>query len=77
MSIIEVNELKKSFKDVNAINGLTLSVNKGELFSLLGENGAGKTTAIKVLCGLLSADSGSVRLFETTYGENEESIKRP
>lgn len=75
MSIIEVNELKKSFKDVNAINGLTLSVNKGELFSLLGENGAGKTTAIKVLCGLLSADSGSVRLFETTYSENEESIK--
>ncbi len=44
--IVEIENLKKSFKDVNAVDGLTFRVKEGELFSFLGVNGAGKSTTI-------------------------------
>jgi ABC-2 type transport system ATP-binding protein len=64
--IIEVNNLVKEFASKRAINGLSFTVNPGEVFGLLGPNGAGKTTTIRVLNGLLPATSGEVRIF----GEN-------
>src|SRR5687767_7167568 len=51
----------KHFKDVVALDGLSFSVPKGQVFGLLGPNGSGKTTAIRILVGLDRADSGSVR----------------
>ncbi len=57
--VIETNNLSKSFKSLVAINNLSLTVNQGEIFGLVGPDGAGKTTLIRLLCGLLNNDSGT------------------
>jgi ABC-2 type transport system ATP-binding protein len=59
---IEISGLVKSFGHTRALDGLDLSVGQGEVHGFLGPNGAGKSTTIRVLLGLLRADSGSVRL---------------
>jgi ABC-2 type transport system ATP-binding protein len=59
---IVVENMTKKFEDVTAVDGLSLEIEKGELFGLLGPNGAGKTTLIKVLCGLVESTSGSVHV---------------
>ncbi|HUW48978.1 MAG TPA: ATP-binding cassette domain-containing protein [Patescibacteria group bacterium] len=59
---IVIENLTKKFEDVTAVDGLSLEIEKGELFGLLGPNGAGKTTAIKILCGLLEPSSGSAHV---------------
>jgi ABC-2 type transport system ATP-binding protein len=59
---VRFNALVKTYGDVRALNGLTLDVPRGQMFGLIGPDGAGKTTAIRVLCGLLRADSGTVRV---------------
>lgn len=59
-SAIKVNTLTKRFDEVIAVNRITFSVNKGEMFGFLGPNGAGKTTTIRMLTGLLTPDSGDV-----------------
>ncbi|MBN1163346.1 MAG: ABC transporter ATP-binding protein [Candidatus Krumholzibacteriota bacterium] len=60
--MIEVQELWKTFGEITAVGGISFHVDEGEIFGLLGPNGAGKTTTISVLCGLLNADSGTVRI---------------
>jgi len=57
--MIEINNLAKSFGDVQALDGLSFSAKDGEITGLLGPNGAGKTTCLRTLYGLLKADSGS------------------
>jgi len=59
-NIIEVSNLNKSFGDVHAVKNLSFVVKEGELFAFLGENGAGKSTTINIICSQLSKDSGSV-----------------
>ncbi len=61
--IIQTVDLEKSFGKVRALDGLTLSVQQGEVHGFLGPNGAGKTTTIRVLLGLLRADAGKATLF--------------
>lgn len=58
--VIRIHNLIKYFKDIKALDGLTLEVRKGEVFGFLGPNGAGKTTSINIICGLLKADDGEV-----------------
>ena len=60
--IIEIDHLNKSFGDIRAVNDLSFQVRPGELFAFLGVNGAGKSTTISILCGLLRQDSGAVRV---------------
>lgn len=59
---ITIENLKKSFGDVHAVNGLNLEIKEGELFGLLGPNGAGKTTVINIMVGLLEPSGGSVNV---------------
>lgn len=61
--LIETQGLLKSFKGINALNGLDLSVPAGSIFGFLGRNGAGKTTTIKLLMGFLKPDAGYARVF--------------
>ena len=57
--IIEIEDLKKHFKEVKAVNGVSLKIKKGELFSILGPNGAGKTTLVRMLTTVLTPTSGN------------------
>jgi ABC-2 type transport system ATP-binding protein len=59
---IEVSSLKKAYGKLQAVDGISFSVNEGEVFSLLGPNGAGKTTTIEILEGLREKDSGDVKV---------------
>ncbi len=61
--IIEVNNLGKSYGSFKAIKNLTFTVNQGELFGLIGPDGAGKTTTFHILGGILSPSCGQVRIF--------------
>ena len=56
---IDVHDLRKSFGTRRVIDGLTMQVPEGEICGFLGGNGSGKTTTIRMLCGLLRPDSGS------------------
>ncbi|GGE23299.1 ABC transporter ATP-binding protein [Marinithermofilum abyssi] len=56
--MIRLEEVTKKFGDFTAVDGVTLSVGKGEIYGLLGANGAGKTTLIRMMCGILSPTSG-------------------
>lgn len=57
-NVIEVKDLTKSFNGKPAVNGIDLTVKRGEIFGFLGPNGSGKTTTIRMLCGLLTPDKG-------------------
>lgn len=59
-TILDVKDLDKSFGDVHAVNSIFFKVKKGELFAFLGVNGAGKSTTISIICGLLKKDKGTV-----------------
>ena len=74
-SMIEVNNLKKYFGDVKAVNGISFEVKKGEVFGLLGPNGAGKTTTIKLLLGLLEPNEGDMKVLGLDPNKNEIEIK--
>jgi ABC-2 type transport system ATP-binding protein len=62
MNPIEVFSLKKYYGNIKAVDGITFSVNQGEIFGLLGPNGAGKTTAIEIMEGLRKGDEGDVKV---------------
>ncbi|MGJ6962407.1 ABC transporter ATP-binding protein [Streptosporangium sp. G11] len=59
--MIEIDDLHKRYGDKIALDGVTFSVKPGEMFGFVGANGAGKTTTMRILMGVLTADSGSVR----------------
>ena len=60
---IDIKELTKSYGELKALNGVNISIKKGEFFGLLGPNGAGKTTTINILTGLVFKESGSTKVF--------------
>jgi pyoluteorin transport system ATP-binding protein len=61
-SVIEVRDLVRKFGNFIAVNHISFEVHRGEIYGLLGPNGAGKTTTFRMLCGLLSASSGTLRV---------------
>lgn len=73
--IIEIKNLKKSFKDIKAVDGISFKVKEGELFAFLGVNGAGKSTTINVICGILPMDEGEVSVCGCNAYENSEKVK--
>lgn len=76
LSALEIIGVTKTFKDVKAVDNVSFSVKKGEIFGFLGPNGAGKTTTIKSILGLLHADSGNIRINGYDIKENEIEAKR-
>jgi ABC-2 type transport system ATP-binding protein len=75
--VIKTNKLTKAFGDFKAVNEITFEVKSGEIFGFLGANGAGKTTAMRILCGLLSPTSGEAMVAGyDVYKENELIKKR-
>ena len=60
--MIKLKNISKSFNDKRALDNLTLNVNSGEIYGLLGANGAGKSTALNLLLGFLDSDSGSIEI---------------
>ncbi|OGU59163.1 MAG: hypothetical protein A2X64_07160 [Ignavibacteria bacterium GWF2_33_9] len=74
--IIQTNKLTKKFGKFVAANELTFEVKKGEIFGFLGANGAGKTTAIRMLCGLSKPSSGSATVAGFDIYTQTESIKK-
>ncbi|MDC0857121.1 ABC transporter ATP-binding protein [Rickettsiales bacterium] len=63
MKVLEINNINKSFSGQNILKDINLSVNSGEVFGLVGVNGIGKTTLIKIILDLLSSDDGEVNIF--------------
>lgn len=77
MSLLSVKDLKKMYPGEKkpALRGVSLSINKGETLGLLGTNGAGKSTTINILAGLISPDSGSVTMFGEDFLKNPAAVK--
>ena len=76
MDAIRIENLTKKYKDVTAVDNLSLSVCKGELFSLLGVNGAGKTTAIKMLSCLAKPTGGDAFLNGKSICRDSDEVKK-
>ena len=76
MALVEIKDLTKSYENVQALNGLSLKIPQGSLFGLLGPNGSGKSTTIKILCTLLSPDSGEVSVAGLNALADARSVRR-
>ena len=73
--IIEVQNLNKSYAEVQAVNGISFYVEKGKLFAFLGPNGAGKSTTIDIISTSLKADSGEVKINGYSLGKDDDKIR--
>ncbi len=73
--VIEINDLSRRYGRLEAVNGLSLTVQPGRCYGFFGRNGAGKTTTIKCLLNLLRPDSGSVRVFGLDPRKHEVAVK--
>ena len=73
--VIEIKNLRKTFKDVKAVDDLSFRVEKGELFAFLGVNGAGKSTTINIISGILNKDSGEVYVCGENIDRHPDVIK--
>ncbi len=76
MNAIEVRQLTRRFGDFTAVDDLSFSVGRGEIFGFLGSNGAGKSTTIRMLCGLLRPSSGTAVVGGVDVGADPEGVKR-
>jgi ABC-2 type transport system ATP-binding protein len=76
MNAIAVSDLTRTFGDFVAVNHVSFEVERGEIFGFLGSNGAGKSTTIRMLCGLLKPTSGSAMVDGIDVGRDPEAVKR-
>jgi ABC-2 type transport system ATP-binding protein len=74
MTMVRFRDVRKSFGDNLVLNDLTFSIDKGEIYGLLGPNGCGKSTAIHILCNLLDADGGSVDVQGRSPSQDVRSV---
>lgn len=73
--VIEITDLEKSFKEVKAVDGVSFKVKEGELFAFLGVNGAGKSTTINIISGILQKDGGEVKVCGYDLDKDADKIK--
>jgi len=74
--VVDTRQLSRSFGTVHAVDGLDLTVHEGEMFGLVGPDGAGKTTAIRMLCGILLPSAGSATVLGYDLLTESDNIKR-
>src|SRR2546423_469406 len=74
--VLEVHDLTKRYGSTTALDGVTLTVNEGEVFGLLGPNGAGKTTFLSIVAGLLPPDAGQVKLLSRPFHRTDRALRR-
>ncbi|HLG32734.1 MAG TPA: ABC transporter ATP-binding protein [Ignavibacteriaceae bacterium] len=72
--VIEVINLTKVFREVKAVEGLNLNVNRGDVFGFLGPNGAGKSTTIRMLVSLIAPQEGSIKILGRSLNQNKREI---
>ncbi len=72
---IEANDLTKHFGDTKALNGASFNVRENEIYGLIGHNGAGKTTALRILSTLISATSGSAKIFGVDVADHPDQVR--
>jgi len=75
-SIIEVKNLTKNFKDIKAVDNLSFKVEAGQVYGFLGQNGAGKSTTIRMLLTLIAPTSGEIELFGMSLAKHRKEILR-
>lgn len=73
--IIQIKQLKRSYNELIAVNDVSYSVAQGEMFGLVGPDGAGKTTSIRIMCGLLKPDEGSVSVFNLDITNETKQVQ--
>lgn len=74
-SIIKIETLKKSYGEIEAVKGISFEVEKAQMFGLVGPDGAGKTTTIRILCGLLNPDSGTATLIDKDITKEKQAVQ--
>lgn len=74
--ILDIRNVYKQFRNLKAVNGVNLTIEKGEFVALLGPNGAGKTTLMEMIEGIQKQDSGNIELFGTTWGKDEKLLRQ-
>src|SRR5512146_3046616 len=72
---LEVNGLTKKFGDFTAVNHVSFTVQPGEVLGYLGPNGSGKTTTIRMLCGLMTPTEGTAKIMGIDVTQNPEAVK--
>ena len=75
MKAITVKELTKKYKEHVAVDHLSFEVEEGELFAFLGENGAGKSTTINILCTILEKNAGDIEILGHELGREDDKIR--
>lgn len=75
LPIVEVLNLKKKYGNIKALKGISFSIGKGEIVGFLGPNGAGKSTTLRILSGLINADSGEAKVCGVDLAEEEGLVK--
>ncbi len=75
MKIISVGNLSKSYGKKRVLKGISIDVNRGEIFGLLGPNGSGKTTTLEILMGLRSYDDGTINLYDSKTGAPKRKLE--
>jgi len=76
LPIVEVLNLKKKYGNIKALKGISFSIGKGEIVGFLGPNGAGKSTTLRILSGLINADSGEAKVCGIDLAEEEGLVKQ-
>src|SRR5918911_1300147 len=74
-TIIQAHDLTRRFGDLTAVDHLNLTVSKGEIFGLVGPDGAGKTTTLRMLCGLMDPTGGSARVAGHDVARESQAVK--
>lgn len=75
MALVEMNNLRKSYGPVEALAGLTLSIAEGQIYGIVGPDGAGKTSLLRMLCGILLPTSGELRVLGIDLRHDPEQVK--